>query len=432
MPRLVFLLFTLSFGLSAQSVGQYQVKLDAKSGLVNVDACLAQPTRYLTTGRRSSHQYLNYFSQLQTALPISSRITLADKTNHCFQYQVALRKAMGSRQSHYQEQSWLADNQSWLWLPIENVQLTISFDQPVSVPWPEFKKRQYIIDTENAFWSSRMAFGQLQQYQLKVGDQPLRLDLVGQFSSEKQQHIIQWLEYAASSVSSIYQSFPVSNVQLLVTKAKRGSGPVPWGEVQRGGYPAVHLFINPSHSLERFKSDWTASHELSHLLLPRIRGRDRWLSEGIASYYQNMARAKAGQLGPEQAWQKLAAGFNRGHKAAASTPLRQAYKTMHIYWGGAAIFMLADMRLRQQTPSLSLDQVLHDFQRCCLPNKRLWSAEQLMQKLDQLSNSNVFSQLLAQEVQANTFPVSKAFIKGPAPTVLFSHMPEANPVDITP
>ena len=72
------------------------------------------------------------------------------------------------------------------------------------------------------------------------------------------------------------------------------------------------LTVDTSHDLDAFLDSWTASHELSHLLLPYISRREAWLGEGFASYYQNVLRARAGMLSQREAWQKLHAGFERG------------------------------------------------------------------------------------------------------------------------
>ena len=50
------------------------------------------------------------------------------------------------------------------------------------------------------------------------------------------------------------------------------------------------------------------------MLMPYISSRDRWLSEGLASYYQNVLRARDGRLTDTQAWQLLYEGFQRGKK----------------------------------------------------------------------------------------------------------------------
>ena len=48
-------------------------------------------------------------------------------------------------------------------------------------------------------------------------------------------------------------------------------------------------------------SSWTRAHTRA------------WLSEGTASYYQNVLRARAGILPAEDAWQRMHSGFRRGN-----------------------------------------------------------------------------------------------------------------------
>ena len=63
--------------------------------------------------------------------------------------------------------------------------------------------------------------------------------------------------------------------------------------------------MDPDRPLDDLRTDWTATHEFSHLLLPYVSRRDRWLSEGLASYYQNVLRARDGRLSETDAWRKL-------------------------------------------------------------------------------------------------------------------------------
>jgi hypothetical protein len=197
----------------------------------------------------------------------------------------------------------------------------------------------------------------------------------------------------------------VDNAQVLVVPLGKRREAVPWAEVQRAGLPSVHLFIDPSRPILEFKNDWTAVHEMSHLLLPRTDYNDRWISEGLASYYQNVAKARAGLLTQHQAWQKLRYGFSRGRSVMRDN-LRDGNSTRHLYWGGAAIFMLADARLRALPVPQTLDQVLYKLQQCCLPSDRLWTAEEIMAQLDTLSQTSIFSDLLRNEAVARRFPIS--------------------------
>jgi predicted metalloprotease with PDZ domain len=192
-----------------------------------------------------------------------------------------------------------------------------------------------------------------------------------------------------------------------------GREPVPWGEVQRGGGDAVHLYINQRLPAEEFMADWVLVHELSHLLHPVIDSPDRWLSEGIASYYQNVLRARAGLNSAHVAWNRLHAGFERGigatsrgrSLAEASETMMRDRSFMRVYWSGAAIALLADVELRRRSAGAqSLDTALAAFRRCCLPAERSWSAGELMQKLDQLTGVTVFMDLYREHVDADEFP----------------------------
>ena len=120
-------------------------------------------------------------------------------------------------------------------------------------------------------------------------------------------------------------------------------------------------------------------------MLPYIKTRYRWVSEGFASYYQNVLLARAGQYTEQRAWQKLWEGFERGRKSrpelsangAARTGIRAA--TMKIYWSGAAIALLADVELRRRSNGAeSLDMVLDRLAQCCLPSDRAWSGPELI------------------------------------------------------
>jgi len=78
---------------------------------------------------------------------------------------------------------------------------------------------------------------------------------------------------------------------------------------------------------------------------------------------------------------------------------------MKIYWSGAAIALLADVRLRDRSGGAkSLDQVLGEFQACCLPAARMWSGEELFRKLDSLLGDAVFMPLYNRYADAPGFP----------------------------
>ena len=213
-------------------------------------------------------------------------------------------------------------------------------------------------------------------------------------------------------VAELYGHFPQSQAQILVVPGARGNEPTPWAYVVRGGSPAAHFFINQRRPIKEFFEDWTAVHELSHLLLPYVNLDDIWLSEGAATYYQNVLRARGGRMTGPEAWQRLHAGFVRGTRSAPGLTLAQATESMYrddtymrVYWEGAAMLLIADVRLRQITAGKqSLDTALAALNDCCSTTDRAWSARELFGKLDEVTGTGIFSEIYDQNVAANDFP----------------------------
>jgi predicted metalloprotease with PDZ domain len=148
------------------------------------------------------------------------------------------------------------------------------------------------------------------------------------------------------------------------------------------------------------------------MLLPYIASEDAWLSEGAASYYQNVLRARAGMIAVDDAWHRMHAGFRRGMKSLRGVTLADATERMfrdgafmRVYWSGAAIMLLADQRLRERTAGeQSLDRALDALGRCCLSGPRAWRGRALMDKLDELTGTTVFRELHDTYVGSERFP----------------------------
>ncbi len=239
----------------------------------------------------------------------------------------------------------------------------------------------------------------------------IQLEFQGYFSESQKQMLKGWVVEMAQSVTSIYGEFPLKRARVKLVRSYSWFEPVPWGEIQRWRSSRVVLHVNPSFSYEQIRSDWTAVHELSHLLLPYVGDSDSWFSEGLASYYQNIARAKSGLLTEQEAFQKLFHGFRRGEKNARNKPVQLSLaskkrgNTMRIYWSGAAYFLNVDINLRKLSNNQqSLDSVLRLYRDCCLPNHRVTSLGSVISKLDELSKTEVFSSEYKKIIDSKQFP----------------------------
>jgi len=232
---------------------------------------------------------------------------------------------------------------------------------------------------------------------------------------DKAAEIVEWLQSTADTVKLAYGRFPNPSARIIVipsTENARGSdSPVIYGRVTRNNGETVELFVDPDRPIEEYYSDWTATHEFSHLMLPLLSQRYRWISEGFATYYQNVLMSRAERYTPEFAWQRLSEGFERGRESrpdlspndAASGGIRRA--RMKVYWSGAAIALMADIRLRERSNGKeSLDQALGQLQSCCLPSRRRWSGTELFEKLDTFVETPVFMPLYRQYADVDGFP----------------------------
>ena len=224
-----------------------------------------------------------------------------------------------------------------------------------------------------------------------------------------------WVRATAHNVTLAYGRFPNPSPQIVVVPVGRSSwdadSPVPFGRVIRDGGESVELFINESMPMDTFYDDWTATHELSHLMLPYLRSPHRWVSEGFAQYYQNVLLARAGQYDEQRAWQKLYEGFERGRKSRPELSPNEAARrgvgaaTMKIYWSGAVVALMADVELRRRSGGTeSLDLALEQLQRCCLPAAQSWTGTRLFETLDGFVDGPVFMPLYRKYANEQGFP----------------------------
>jgi predicted metalloprotease with PDZ domain len=139
--------------------------------------------------------------------------------------------------------------------------------------------------------------------------------------------------------------------------------PVPFGMVLWSTPPSISLLVGQDAGPASFTRDWVAVHELLHLAHPPILPRVAWLSEGLATYYTELARARSGRQSPERAWTELLAGFARARRAVGSRTMEDVVTRgdsyLGTYWTGALVALHLDVELRRVTGNArGLDAVL--------------------------------------------------------------------------
>lgn len=414
---------------TAQADARYRVGVPDALDRLEISACFDESMP--ATLSPSSQQAGALLSELRSDAAVQltrrgNRITIeGDHEPGCLAYRVDLSAAQNKghwrRDFVRQQHALLVSPGLFLWLPEGTVDVAVEFELPegyrVSAPWEKHATRPgahgFRTGPRAADWTAKIALGRFDLRQLSFPGTDLEIALLHGQPAANTQQILNWLTRNIEAVAAIYGRFPVPRAQILVVPVGHGGEPVPWGQVARGGGESVHLYVDQHLSERAFLNDWVLSHELSHLLHPVLREDARWIYEGLASYYQNVSRARTGMIPARDAWESLHAGFERGKAGVrpgrdlldASRNMMRERAFMRVYWSGAAVFLLADLELRQRgRGATSLDSVLQRLRDCCLPSQRIWTASELLQRLDRLSESDVFTRLARQYLHSDRFP----------------------------
>jgi hypothetical protein len=271
------------------------------------------------------------------------------------------------------EESLLLAAELFLWRPqvrSPQLQSKLRFVLPpgaqVSTPWRSLPGDPLAFELdESAFaFTGHVVLGDFAAYAVPAPGTHLRAVAMRGFPAETEALISPWLERAARAASLPGARFPVPAAQVIVVPTSPSTFPIFFGHTGRSGGASIILFLPTDTKRERLDDDWIAVHEFSHLWHPFVRRQDAWLSEGIATYWQEVLRARLGFIEREQVWQRLYEGAELGRQAAYSLSeetrrMPFAHNYQIVYWAGAAIALMVDVELRAQSEGrLSLDVLL--------------------------------------------------------------------------
>lgn len=412
----------ISSSLAAENKG-ININYDGDRQALSIKHCFSSAPDYIETKD-------NHIIQLTAGMQWQSKdinfkrgyAELPEGEAGCISYTIQTRNSNNSRRLKQQHpDSLLLKIDHFLWQAsdykqrvLPKITINHNHETKVSAPWMLVSRTAeqtvYQIKPTPRYSDGYVAFGQMELKSLMLGDSRIRLAIMHGKNPHKSNLITQWVKTMASSVAQVANKFPLNDIQVLVILVDgQGGGAVPWGQVNRAGGTGVLFVVNPNKSEQQLFADWTAAHEFSHLLTPYT-PNDRWLSEGFASYHQNISRLRAGLLDEELAWSKLLAGFERGQRSASQPTAPTLNKSnrrhnMQMYWGGAVIALKADVALQQETSGrMNLSQALAGLQGCCLGTGKGWSAKQLFTELDRISQTDVFMNLYQQDVLSKAYP----------------------------
>jgi hypothetical protein len=169
--------------------------------------------------------------------------------------------------------------------------------------------------------------------------------------------LVSWTADAARAITTYFGRYPLPEaLVLLVPSRGRWVGE---GKTLSGGGGSIFMRIGEQAPMQALREDWVLVHEMTHLAFPSVAREHDWAEEGLATYVEPFARARAGLMTAEAAWRSLVDGLPNGLPAAGDQGLDHTPTWGRTYWGGALFYLLADIEIRKRTGNrLGLEHAL--------------------------------------------------------------------------
>lgn len=425
----VALLVLVSGASNADSITHhYTVTVDYSLNTLWVEARFSRPVVSVTARSRNAGKFLTDARSCNDQQQIkmrNRRMMLPENGISCLNYTVDLARAAKEQRNNrlLEAGNIIASPSHWLWRPELNngTSIQIEFRLPenvrVSVPWQQAinSDTTYLLSASPESANAPAVFGNFDYRKIEIPGAVLRVSILNGINPMDNDRIARWIEATSTDVTLAYGRFPNPSPQVVVVAVGDGRSNsrsvVPFGRVIRDGGETVELFVDQTQPIDALLGDWTATHEFSHMMLPYVDSRQRWISEGFAQYYQNVLLTRSGAYDEQYAWQKLYDGLERGRNSRPELSPNEATAAgirssrMKVYWSGAAIALMADVALRERSNGReSLDTVLNEFQACCLPSANVWSGKDLFEKFDSLVDEPIFMPLYRRYADTAGFP----------------------------
>ena len=194
------------------------------------------------------------------------------------------------------------------------------------------------------------------------------------FSEAEKQLVKEWIAEVNTAVRNtlgVYQF----DMHVHIHRSENNSEPSPEANTWRFPHQIIHFHISTEFSKEEFLKDWTAQHEISHLSLPYIGEKERWFSEGYASFMQYQIMVTQGIYTKKEIAKKYKAKFltcSNSFESDLPFPemakeLKEQGESPNNYWGGCYFFWLLDQEL-QERHQMTLADVIKKYVVCCRKN----------------------------------------------------------------
>jgi hypothetical protein len=239
------------------------------------------------------------------------------------------------------------------------------------------------------------AFDAMPKTELPVPGGMLRIGVADGDLALPRQDIIDWIARSARAVSIYFGTFPVRDTRILIVPVD--------GRGVRGGQAfgyrgaAIRVRLGRAADKRALDLDWVMVHEMIHLALPNLDDRHNWLSEGMATYVESIARAQAGDRTDEAIWAEFVRDMPKGLPGPGDRGLDDTPSWGRTYWGGAIFCLLADIEIRKRSGNrYGLQDALRGIVAAGGTHETLWPIARVVAEADRAIGLTVVAELYEQ------------------------------------
>jgi hypothetical protein len=225
---------------------------------------------------------------------------------------------------------------------------------------------------------------------IQVADGSIRVNIAATPADVSEAELHVWVRTAARAVLGYYRRFPGQHLELTVVVDRGGH------DISGQTYGAGRIDVELGRDVTTYDlgDDWVLTHEMFHLAFPDLRQSHLWMNEGLSTYLEPIARARIGNLPVEDVWKQMVEGFPDGEPAPGDQGLDRTHTWGRTYWGGCMFWLLADIRIRQQTGNQkSLGDALRAILDAGGDGSASWPVNRVIETADRATGTNVLRTL---------------------------------------
>ncbi len=192
----------------------------------------------------------------------------------------------------------------------------------------------------------------------------------GEFTTGEQEKVKDWITEVSEATNNTLGQYGF-DVYVNIIRSNSKNRPVPFGFARRReGKNQVHLYVNPTATKDELLRDWTAQHEFSHLSIPFLGSKNKWFSEGFATFLSRQTMMDQGlytQVEFDSLYHskitEAKAYYNSSTKTfiEVSDSLLDNNVYSHMYWGSTTFLFTIDKRLRKERDIRFVD-IMKEYQ----------------------------------------------------------------------